>query len=345
MDSFVPLVELTRGPLVESIHFGALAVVDSSGRLLASAGSPDLMANLRSSAKPFQILSFVEAGGVETFGFSDRELAIACASHSGTDEHVAVLQAMQARIGVKESDLRCGTHYPLDEASARQMRARGETPTSNRHNCSGKHTGMLANARLRGLSIDDYLNPDHPLQQIILRDFAAMTGLDPAAVPVGIDGCSAPTFAAPLRRAGHAYALLADPQGLPAKRAAALQHIYRAMSAYPEMVAGPLRFDTLLMQATGGKVVSKGGAEGYQGMAVRPGALHPGSPGIGIVLKIADGDSAGRAVSTAALSALVQLGLLTDSERAALAMFDRRTLRNWRELEIGEVRPVFSLHA
>ena len=343
MDSFVPLIELTRGPLVESIHFGALAVVDSSGRLLAAAGDPDLVANLRSSAKPFQILSFVEAGGMEVFGLSERELAIACASHSGTDEHVAVLRGMQARIGVGESDLLCGTHYPLHEATAREMRARGETPTPNRHNCSGKHTGMLANARMRGMAIDDYLDPAHPLQQIILREFAAMVGLEAAEVPVGIDGCSAPTFAAPLRRAAHAYALLADPQGLAETRSRALRRIADAMTAHPDMVAGPGRFDTLVMRATGGKVIAKGGAEGYQGMALRPGALFPGSPGIGITLKIADGDSAGRAVGSAAFAALDQLGALSEAERETLAGFDRRVLRNWRELEIGELRPAFHL--
>jgi L-asparaginase II len=344
MNSFVPLVELTRGPLVESIHFGALAVVDSAGRLLASAGDPNLMANLRSSAKPFQILSFVEAGGVAAFGLSDRELAIGCASHSGTDEHGAVLREMQARIGISESDLRCGTHYPGDEATARAMRARGEIPTPNRHNCSGKHTGMLANARLRGLASDDYLNPLHPLQQLILRDFAAMTSMDPSAVPVGIDGCSAPTFAAPLQQAAHAFALLIDPQGLPPARADALRHISRAMRAHPDMVAGPNQFDTLLMQVTAGKVLSKGGAEGYQGMAVRPGALSPASPGIGITLKISDGDGSGRARPVAALAILAQFGLLTAEERAALAVFDRNTLRNWRGLEIGEIRPAFDLH-
>lgn len=344
MDSFVPLIELTRGPLVESIHFGAMAVVDSSGRLLAAAGDPDLTANLRSSAKPFQILSFVEAGGMEAFGWSDRELAIACASHSGTDEHAELLRTMQARIGLNENDLLCGTHYPLHEATARAMRARGEKPTPNRHNCSGKHTGMLANAKLRGFPIDDYLNPDYPLQQIILRDFAAMVGMPAQEILVGIDGCSAPTFAAPLRRAAHAYALLAEPSGLPSERADALSRIYRAMTTFPFMVAGPERFDTLLMEAAGGKIAAKGGAEGYQAMALRPGVLGPGSPGIGIVLKIADGDPAGRAAPYAAFAALHQLGALTEEEQAALAAFDRRTLRNWRELEVGESRAAFHLH-
>jgi L-asparaginase II len=343
MNTYQPIVELTRGPLVESIHFGALAVVDINGRLVGSAGDPDLVANLRSSAKPFQALSLVESGGADAYGMSEREIAITCASHSGTDEHVAVLKELQARIGVSEADLLCGTHWPMYEPAALALRQRGEKPTSNRHNCSGKHTGMLANARFRGFSIEDYLNTNHPIQKIILQTFAEMVGLEPAQVPIGIDGCSAPTFAAPLRNAAAAYALLADPSGLPEPRRMALKRIYQAMTTNPDMVAGPERFDTLLMQATHGKVVSKGGAEGYQGMAVAPGVLGPGTPALGIAIKVSDGDNAGRAISTASLAVLVQLGVLTEEERAALKMYDRRSLYNWRQIEIGEIRPCFDL--
>lgn len=341
--SFQPLVELTRGPLVESIHFGAVAVADGQGRLVAHYGDPQAWANLRSSAKPFQALSMVEDGAADVFGLSEREIAIACASHSGTEDHVAVLTGMQAKIGVSEADLLCGTHYPMHEPTARVMRERGETPTSNRHNCSGKHTGMLANAKMRSFSIEDYLNPEHPVQKVILQAFAEMVSLPPEQIPVGIDGCSAPTFATPLTNAAHAYALLADPSGLPERRAAALRRIANAMTAHPDMVAGPGRWDTLIMQVTGGRVISKGGAEGYQGMGLRPGALGPGSPALGIALKISDGDQGGRAVGTAALAVLVQLGALSEEEIIQLAAFDRRPLYNWRKLEIGEVRAAFTL--
>lgn len=343
MNSVSPLIELTRGPLVESIHFGALAVVDNSGRLVASVGDPDLTANLRSSAKPFQALSFIEEGGPEAFGFSEREVAILCSSHSGTDDHFAVLQALQAKIGVHESDLLCGVHFPMHEPTARGMAQRGEQPTPNRHNCSGKHTGMLANCLFHHFSIEDYLNVEHPVQKLILKTFAEMVNMPPADVPIGIDGCSAPTFAAPLQRAAHAYALLADPTGLPEPRASALRRIYQAMTNYPDMVAGPGRWDTLVMQATHGKVLAKGGAEGYQGMALRAGALGPDSPALGITFKVIDGDTSGRAVPTAALAVLCQLGAITAQEQAELAAFDRRPIFNWRKIEVGEIRPAFEL--
>jgi L-asparaginase II len=223
------------------------------------------------------------------------------------------------------------------------MRERGEQPTPNHHNCSGKHTGMLANARLHGLAIEDYLNLAHPLQKLILKTFAEMVSLQPEQVAIGIDGCSAPTFGAPLRSAAHAYALLADPSGLAPRRTAALRRICAAMIANPDMVAGPARWDTLVMQAAGGKLVSKSGAEGFQAMGILPGALGPGSPALGIALKIADGDLGGRAAGSAAMAALVQLGVLDEQARLALAQFDRRPLRNWRGIEIGEVRPAFQL--
>lgn len=343
MTPYQPIVEVTRGPLVESIHFGALAVVDVRGNLIASVGDPDLVANLRSSAKPFQALSMVEAGAADAFHFTERELAISCASHSGTDDHYQVLCELQAKIGVGEEDLRCGVHYPMYEPLAYEMRQRGQKPTPNRHNCSGKHTAMLANARYRGFPIEDYLNTEHPVQKVILKTFAEMVGLPPDAIPIGIDGCSAPTFATPLRRAAHAYALLADPSSLPEPRRSALRRIYQAMTAHPDMVAGPERFDTLLMQAANGKVVAKGGAEAYQGMGVAAGVLGPGSPALGIAIKVSDGDRADRAISTAAFAVLAQLGILTADERAHLARYDRRSLTNWRELEVGEIRPAFDL--
>lgn len=343
LQNFAVLVELTRGPLVESIHFGALAVADPQGNLFASLGDADLYANLRSSSKPFQALPLIEQGGADHFHLTEREVAILCASHSGTDEHAAVLRGIQAKIGVQESDLQCGIHPAMDEATAQAMQQRGESPTQNRHNCSGKHTGMLAQCLLTEQPIADYLNPHHAIQQTILRTFAEMCDLPAEKVLVGIDGCSAPTFAVPLRNAALAFARLCDPTGLPERRAAALRKIYHAMTSYPEMVAGPDRFDTLLMQHSSGKVVSKGGAEGYQAMGIAPGAFGPHSPALGITYKVIDGDSEGRARPVVALTILRQLGVLNESQLAALSHFDARPLSNWRHIQIGEIRPAFRL--
>jgi L-asparaginase II len=343
LSNFAPLVELTRGPLVESIHFGALAVVYASGKLAASCGSPELVANLRSSSKPFQALPLIEQGGAEHFALLDREISITCASHIGSDEHVDVLRAMQAKIGVNESDLQCGVHPSSHAPTVQAMLARGEEPTSNRHNCSGKHTGMLAQAVLRGVPIGNYLENNHPIQKTILQTFAELADMAPEDVLIGIDGCSAPTFAIPLHNAALAYARLCDPSGLSQQRASALRRIYQAMTTHPDMVAGEKRFDTCLMMVGGGMIVSKGGAEGYQAMGIRAGAVHSGSPAMGIAYKVIDGDPEGRARAVIGISILRQLGALNDDQLEMLKNFGPRPIYNWCKLEVGEIRPVFDL--
>jgi L-asparaginase II len=340
---YAPVVEVTRGRIVESIHFGAIAVSDSAGNLLASYGDPETVTFLRSSAKPFQALPFVERGGDEYFGLTSRELALLCASHSGTDEHVAVACGIQAKVGVTEADLLCGVHPPYHEPTARALESRGETPKPNRHNCSGKHTGMLAHARLRHLPTEDYIRLDHPVQVSILSAFAEMCGLREDQVEIGIDGCSAPNFAVPLRNAALAFARLCDPVGLSADRAAACQRITAAMTGNPFMVAGPGRFDTRLMEQVSGRVVAKGGAEGYQAMGLMPGALGAGTPALGIAFKISDGDPKDRARSCTGLDILRQLGAISKAEAEALAEFDRQPIYNWRRIPVGEIRASFQL--
>jgi L-asparaginase II len=340
---FAPLVELTRGPLVESIHFGVLAVVDTRGRLVASLGNPDFVANLRSSAKPFQSLPLIEQDGAEAFHLTPKEIALTCASHSGTDEHVNVLRGMHEKIGISEGHLQCGVHYPGHEPTTRAMHIRGEEPTPYRHNCSGKHTGMLAQSILAHQPIETYLNTGGQVQKTILCTFAEVLDLSPEDVLIGIDGCSAPTFAAPLRSAALAFARLADPTGLGEKRAEALRRIARAMMANPDMVGGPETFDTTLMEVGTGKIVTKSGAEGYQGIGLLPGALGPGSPALGIAYKVIDGDQSGRARPLIGASVLQQLGALSEEQAAGLEAFATRPLYNWRHLEVGVIRPAFQL--
>lgn len=339
-NSYQPVFELTRGEIVESVHFGAFAVVDSRGTLLASAGDPQLVTFLRSSAKPFQALPLIERGGHEKFGFTPKEIALMCASHSGTDEHVETIKGMQAKAGVGVGDLLCGMHDPIHQATRDAMLLRGEQTSPYRHNCSGKHTGMLAHARLRNLPTANYLDFDHPVQKSILQTFAEMCDIPVDKVELGIDGCSAPNFAIPLYHAAYGFARLCEPLNLPPARAAACRVITSAMMAHPEMVAGPDRFDTLLMQVAAGKVVAKGGAEGYQAVGILPGVLAPDSPGIGIAIKISDGDTNDRARTGVALSILKTLGALGDAQLAELAAFGPvKQLYNYRKLRIGESRP------
>jgi L-asparaginase II len=338
-----PLVEVTRGDIVESIQFGAFTVVDSMDTVITSAGSPGLTTYPRSSMKPFQAIPFIEIGGDISYNFTEKEIAIMCASHAGTDLHYAVLQDMHKKIGTSESDLACGVHWPGDLNARKALRIAGKSPDQFHHNCSGKHTGMLAHARLRGLDIKNYLDPLHPVQVAIRETLAQMVGMDPDDMPMGTDGCSAPVYAIPLKNMAKAVALLAEPAGLAPERAEACRKISRAMMAHPVMVAGPGKFDTDLMQTADGKVFSKAGAEGYQIIGVMPGAIHKDSPGLGIAIKISDGDFHGRARASVSLTILSALGVLTKTDLETLSAYGNIPVKNWRGFEVGEIRPVFSL--
>jgi L-asparaginase II len=339
-----PLLELTRGDTIESIHCGAIAVVNPGGELLHSYGDPHSVTFLRSAAKPFQVMPFIEAGGHHHYHLTPRDIALMCASHSGTDEHFKVLSGIQDKTGVAETDLMCGVHPPYDKTTAEDLIRRGEKPTANRHNCSGKHTGMLAYARMNGEELPTYLETNHPIQTRILRCLSELSGASTEEIRLGTDGCSAPNFALSLYHSALAWARLADPSDLSSTRAEACRTITRAMTAHPFMVGGPNRFDTQLMALAEGKIVIKAGAEGYEGIGILPGALGPGSPGLGVALKISDGDGYGRARAAVSLEVLHQLGVLTPDQLEALAQFGpRRPVKNWRKLDVGEMRPVFEL--
>jgi L-asparaginase II len=360
--TYRPLVELTRGGIVESVHHGALAIADAQGRLIASVGEPGLVAYLRSSAKPFQAVPLIETGAADAYDLSPREIALVCASHKGMDMHAEAAASIQAKIGAGEGDLLCGTHEVGDPETAQRLIRQGLGPTANRHNCSGKHSGMLALARHHDWPLAGYVRPEHPAQQLILRTFAELCGLAPGEVVVGVDGCSAPNFAIPLVCAATAYARLADPASLaprkggaggpaaraagerPHRRANALRTLFFAMTAHPEMISGPGQFDTELMRRRPGQVVAKGGAEGYYGLGLAPGALQPDSPALGLALKVADGN--GRAVPVAVLEVLRRLGFLDEDDLDVLAghgFAPRQDLRNFRGLITGEARPAFEL--
>ena len=341
---YQPLLELSRGDLVESVHCGAIAISDKQGNLIGSIGDLQLVTFLRSSAKPFQALPLIESGADEFYGLTPQEISLICASHSGTDEHVAILTDLQAKVGISEAQLLCGIHPPYDEQTAFTLKLHGQQPTSNRHNCSGKHTGMLIYSKFVEITSPEYISLDHPLQKRILTSLAEMAELSVDQINLGIDGCSAPNFAIPLRSAAQAFARLCDPAELSSSRARACQKITSAMMAYPIMVAGRERFDTRLMDTLPGRIVSKGGAEGYQGIGIMRDTLYPGSPSLGIAIKIADGDLNGRVRPAVTLEVLHQLGAIPEEDLNKLVEFGPvKTLKNWRQKEVGTSQPCFNL--
>jgi L-asparaginase II len=280
---------------------------------------------------------------MEHFGFDLREIALMCSSHSGTDEHVRVVTSIQKKVGLKEEDLLCGTHDPIDQETADRLKMDRLKPTARRHNCSGKHSGMLALAKMIGASTEDYVCFDHPVQQRILKTISEFSGIAPENINVGIDGCSVPTFALPLRSAAWAFARLADPTSFSGRRAEACRTVWNAMTSHPDMVAGPNRFDTALMQVAEGVLLTKGGAEGYQGIAIAPGLIGPGTPALGVALKIADGDGGSRGRSIVALQVLKDLNVLSTENLDQLAEYESRNYTNYRNIQVGEFRPCFQL--
>lgn len=328
----VPLVELTRGDVVESVHSGALAVVDAQGTLLAAAGNPQHIAYLRSSAKPFQALPTVDAGALDYFNLDEQALALMCASHHGTEEHVAVVQRILDAIGLDVTALRCGVHWPVDETASRRLAAAGLEPDARHNNCSGKHAGMLTLARFWDLVDLEYTRPDHPVQAAILTRLAAMADLEPAAVHVAPDGCTVPSFALPLASAALALARLIDPAA-----PVACRRIVAAMQAYPHLVSAHGALDDTLMRASAGSIASKGGAEGYQALAIRT----PDGRSVGVALKIADGNA--RAKGPVLVALLEALGLVEPAVLARLEPLRRPAILNHRQQVVGEMRAVVAL--
>jgi L-asparaginase II len=335
----VPLVEVWRGDRVESLHLGAVAVVDAAGTLVARAGDPALTTYLRSAAKPFQLLPLIECGAADHFGFGPQQLAVMAASHSGRPEHVETVRSILDRIGLPISALQCGAHAPYDDDTRTALERRGEPFSALHNNCSGKHAGMLAYCVFHREPIDDYLDHAHPLQQRIHTGLAALAGLSQDEIGIAIDGCSAPCFAMPLNAAARAFAQLTSGDAGGTPRQQALARIAAAMASHPDMVAGPGRFDTQVMALTRGRVVSKAGAEGYQCMAVRPGSL-------GIAIKVADGQGS-RTAGPIAIDVLHQLGALDDAAEAreGLAPLREPAITNRRGLVVGRTRSVTRLES
>lgn len=331
--SHVPLIELTRGATLECQHFGSMALVDATGKLLAWAGDPYWFTFSRSTLKAFQALPLLEAGGHRQFGFTPKHLAMLCASHNGEDMHVAQTEEMLQRVGLDRSALRCGCHVPgifsqLDVAPPKDLYY------DERHNnCSGKHAGFLAYCVQHGLSTHDYVAPGHPLQQAIRRDVARAVGLSDSELAMGIDGCSAPNYAMPLASLAQGYARLAS--GIrDSEFGESFAALSDAMTTWPELVSGTGRNDLAFMRIGRGDWVTKIGADGVQVIASK-------SRGQALAIKVSDGSKS--ALYAASVEALEQAGWLDDTQRLALQPWRARKIVNAAGLCVGSRRPAFRL--
>lgn len=337
-----PLVEVRRGAITESRHRGHIAAIEPDGRLVSYVGDPTTVTYLRSSAKPFQALPVIVSGASDRFRFDDREIAMACASHSGEPIHTEIVAGMLKKIGLGPEALRCGVHEPFSATATAELGARGQQPNAIHNNCSGKHAAMLAMARHLGVATETYDDPASPVQLAVARMVSAFSGVPVEDLAVGVDGCGVPVFGITVRAMALAYArLISPPTAFEDKVRKACGTVVRVMSKYPELIGGTSdRLDTEVMRAAPGRLISKVGAEGVYTAGVLPCDEWPN--GLGLALKIEDGDDH-RARPTAVIEALRQLSVLRDDSLRKVARYSSFPVRNRRGDVVGEIRAAFSM--
>jgi L-asparaginase II len=331
------LVDVMRGNAIESTHCGALAVLDADGAVVASLGDIERPIFPRSAVKVLQALPLVASGAADRLGLTDDELAIACASHGGEEIHSQTAARMLAKAGLDASALECGAHWPYLESAARTLAAQGREPSALNNNCSGKHAGFLCLAcALHGGKPDlqqyvrGYVGAEHPVMREVTSALQAATGHNLENTPRGIDGCSIPTFAIPLRNLAHAFARVGTGTGLSTGHADAAKRLRAAVAIAPYMVAGSGRFDTRVMERLGARVFCKVGAEGVYCAALP-------ERGLGVAIKMDDGNNA-RACEVAMAAVIENFMALDDSQAQFMRNLSDVPLWNWRGTEVGRVQ-------
>ena len=338
-----PLVKVTRGGITESRHRGHVVAVEPDGTIVAHLGAPETVTYLRSSAKPHQAIPLVASGAADRFGFTEKEIALACASHNGEPIHTELAASMLKKIGLTADALKCGVHEPYSAEAANELKQRGEAPNVLHNNCSGKHAGMLALALHLGAPTETYDEPSSPVQLAIGKIVAEFSGIPIEDIAVGTDGCGVPVFGITVKSMAMMYARLVAPPaefGEEVKNACA--RIVTAMTNHPELIGGTSeRLDTEMMRAAPGRIVSKVGAEGVYTAAILPCDDWP--RGLGLALKIEDGDDR-RARPTVVIESLRQLGVLSDESLEAVSRYAFYPVLNRRGDVVGEVTPEFKLN-
>jgi L-asparaginase II len=325
------LANVIRGETVESVHCGHLCVIDGEGKTIASLGDPMTVTYFRSAAKVFQAIPFITSGAADAFEFTEEEIALACASHSGEPQHVRIAGQMLDKAGLSVDDLKCGAHAPFNETESHRLVRAGYKPTQLHNNCSGKHAAMLAFAKHIGADLETYLSSESRIQKRILKCIADFTDVSTSEIAIGIDGCAAPNFALPIAAMAKSFINLISPTNFPEATQAACKRIVAAMMNHPELIGGSERLDTMLMSVRPGKLISKVGADGVWLCGVLPCERWPS--GLGIALKIADGDDH-RARPVVAVEILRELGIISKDD---LTDFSPMPLKNRRGDVVGSV--------
>ncbi|MHB1126681.1 MAG: asparaginase [Bacillota bacterium] len=328
------LVNVIRGPLVESFHRGHIVVADMQGRIIYALGDPDYITFMRSSAKPLQALAIVESGAVDALGLTSKDLAVISGSHAGQPVHSEQVAGILAKAGLSPEVLMCGVHKPFHTPTANALAASGLKPTPLHNNCSGKHSGMLTLSVYRGWPAENYIDIQHPVQQAMLDTVADICCYAREKIIIGTDGCGVPVFGMPLRNMAAGFARLANPQELEQPREEACRRVIHAMMEHPQLVSGDGRICSEIMSAAPQRVVAKAGAEAVY-------CLGLPKLGWGVAIKLEDGGQ--RGLEPVVVEVLDQLGILDSQELQKLADFHRPLIKNFRGDVVGEIAAVFKL--
>lgn len=331
MDANPILAEAVRGNWVENRHRGAFIIMDGEGAVIASGGDVERPVFPRSAIKSMQALAIFDRHAIERFHHSPEELALACASHHGEDAHVTNVAHFLDRLGLSVSDLECGAHMPTNDKARSALRAAGAAPSALHNNCSGKHSGMLSVALAMGVPTAGYVEREHDVQRAVRAAVEYVIGEGLTEDRCGTDGCSIPTWAAPLRAWANGFARMTTGKGLDGGHSVGAQLLFDAATSHPHLVAGTGHLDTLVMESFKGRVMQKGGAEGVQCGAIR-------DKGWGYALKCDDGNMAASQAMVAGL--LLKYADPDTSQRAVLEQFAHQPTRNVRGTLVGEMRSV-----
>lgn len=327
------LIEVLRGAVVESRHRGAVSVVDGDGKSVLSIGDVERPMFPRSAIKAIQALPLVESGTAEDLMFGNRELALACASHSAEEGHVETARTMLARAGIAEDAFECGAHWPFDQPVLIDFAEAHKKPLAVHNNCSGKHAGFLCFACHEGIDTRGYVALGHKVQDAVKDAMESVTGAAHDVDLCGTDGCSIPTYAIPLKNLARGFARMATGNGLGASRASAARRLINACMAEPWHTAGTGRACTAIMQAAPGRVFAKVGAEGIYTAAIP-------ELGLGIALKCEDGSERG---AVAMVNAVLAKLFGEDEAAGPYRIAANKGFKNWNKIEVGKFRPVGEL--
>lgn len=323
------ILEVIRGNLVENIHRGDIAIVGHNNKEITGIGNPGKITYWRSSAKPFQVLPVILSGAAEKYNFTDKELAVMSASHSGQRLHIELVNSILKKINLKKEALKCGTHPPFHKPTRKDLQKRGEKPKKIHNACSGKHAAQLALCQYYDWDLENYFEADHPVQKKIIKVISEVTEYPLNKIEIGVDGCGVPVFGMPLKNMALAYYYLIDRKSMPSKYREASTQIFEAIINNPEVVAGTNRFDTDLMKATNKKIIAKAGADGVFCLGIKDKG--------GISLKIEDGDM--KSIFPVIVELLSKLNILSEEELKELSYYHKPVVKDHRGEIVGKYVP------